>query len=142
MLVHCVHESSHRPLSTTRAPAFAATSTGWRQLNLDFASERLLARINTIKESKAGSGQEAQDAAARKQAQQQPQQPKRWAKYARHSTDPCQLPNSCLQTLPSGQGGATAVAFSPGGCYLAAACADAGNRFRIVVGGASCACVV
>jgi hypothetical protein len=68
------------------------------------------------------------------QSQQQQQHHARFARFGRPSTEPCRLPNSCLARLPAGQGGATAVAFSPGGLYLAAACAGACNRFSIVVG--------
>jgi hypothetical protein len=105
-------------------------AAGREPLELDLSSGLLQVGTGSGAGLQAGSSQQATP--RRQQAQQQHH--KRFAKFRRPSTEPCQLPNSCLASLPAGQGGASAVAFSPSGLYLAAACADAGNRFRIVVG--------
>ena len=104
-------------------------TAGREPLDLDLLGDRPQLGAGSGAAPQAGSAQ-----ATPRRHQTLQQHHKRFAKFSRPSTEPCQLPNSCLASLAAGQGGATAVAFSPSGLYLAAACADAGNRFRIVVG--------
>ena len=54
-------------------------------------------------------------------------------KHYRALGEACEVPNSVAQQLPSAASGATAMAFSHSGVFLAAACGDSDGAFTLVV---------
>jgi hypothetical protein len=51
--------------------------------------------------------------------------------YARSPGEACQLPNRVHKKLPGSAGGCSVVAFSPSGRFLAAACSDGADHFKV-----------